>query len=326
MAHQASARRPNSGRPNLYQQITDRIIADLEGGRVPWVQPWGTASTAIGMPYNAVSERRYSGINILTLWNAIIARGFTTHAFLTFRQAIALGGSVRRGERGVGIIYTRRFTPREEQHRAKVEARAPKGGIPFLKFFTVFSVDQCDGLSPDLAAPLPPMPEGLILPQADALIAATGADFRIGGPSAFYSPSHDYVQVPRPDTFHEPVNWHRTAFHELSHWVGHSSRLDRDQSGGFGSVQYGKEELIAEMGGAFVCAALGITPTVRHADYIGSWLEIIREDNRAILRAASAASKAADYLLAFRPEAAVAANDDHRGKSDRAAVDGRTAA
>src|SRR3546814_12376377 len=92
------------------------------------------------------------------------------------------------------------------------------------------------------------MPGGLILPQADALVGATGADFRIGGPSAFYSPSHDYVQVPRPDAFHEPVNWHRTAFHELSHWVGHSSRLDRDQSGGFGSVQYGKEELIALSG------------------------------------------------------------------------------
>src|SRR3546814_5074213 len=117
--------------------------------------------------------------------------------------------------------------------------------------------------------PAPPIPEGLSLPQAEALIEATGADFRIGGPSAYYSPKHDYVQVPRPDDFHDPVNWHRTALHELGHWAGASSRLDRDQTGSFGSVAYGKEELVAEMTGAFVCAALGITPTVRHADYIG---------------------------------------------------------
>jgi antirestriction protein ArdC len=149
-----------------------------------------------------------------------------------------------------------------------------------------------------------PVPEGLILPQAEALIAASGADFRIGGERAFYSPSHDFIQVPRPDSYFEPVNWHRTALHELGHWCGHPSRLARDLSGGFGSALYAKEELVAEITSAFVCASLGIVPTVRHADYIGSWLEVLREDNRAIVRAASAASKAADYLLAFLPGAA----------------------
>lgn len=307
---QQSTNRPTSERANLYQQITDRIIAELEAGRVPWVQPWGTAKAGIGMPYNAVSERRYSGVNILTLWDAVISRGYAAHAFLTFRQAIALGGSVRKGERGVAVIYTRRFLPREERRRADIEGREPSGGIPFLKHFTVFSVEQCDGLPAHICEPPSPIPEGLILPHAEALIEATGADFRIGGPSAFYSPTHDYVQVPRPDDFHDPVNWHRTAFHELGHWAGGASRLNRDQTGAFGSVAYGKEELCAELTGAFVCAALGIVPTVRHADYLGSWLEIIREDNRAILRAASAASKAADYLLAFRPQSAIAANDD----------------
>jgi antirestriction protein ArdC len=159
------------------------------------------------------------------------------------------------------------------------------------------------------------LPEGLILPQAEALIAATGANFRIGGDRAFYSPAQDYVQVPRPDAYFEPINWHRTALHELGHWVGHPSRLARDLSGMFGSALYAKEELVAEMTSAFVCASLGIVPTVRHADYLGSWLEVLREDNRAIVRAASAASKAADYLLAFRPEpgepgAAAAAADE----------------
>jgi len=146
------------------------------------------------------------------------------------------------------------------------------------------------------------VPEGLILPQAEALIDATGADFRVGGDRAFYSPANDYIQVPRPDAYFEPINWHRTALHELGHWVGHPSRLARDLSGAFGSALYAKEELVAEMTSAFVCASLGIVPTVRHADYLGSWLEVLREDDRAIVRAASAASKAADYLLAFRPD------------------------
>ena len=123
----------------------------------------------------------------------------------------------------------------------------------------------------------------------------------MGGDRAFYNPAQDYVQVPQPDAYFEPINWHRTALHELGHWVGHPSRLARDLTGAFGSALYAKEELVAEMASAFVCASLGIVPTVRHADYIGSWLDVLREDDRAIVRAASAASKAADYLLAFRP-------------------------
>ena len=305
---QASASHPKD-RVNLYQQITERIIAELEAGRVPWVQPWGTAQTAIGMPYNAVSQRRYSGVNVLSLWDATVSRGVAGHAFLTFRQAQALGGTVRRGERGVGIIYTHRFVPGEERRRAEVEGRNPVGSIPFLKSFTVFSVDQCDGLPTHIVAPPPPIAEGLVLPQVEALIAASGADFRIGGAMAYYSPSHDYVRVPRPDAYFEPINWHRTALHEMSHWGGGAARLGRDQSGAFGSREYGYEELIAEISSAYCCSSLGISPTVRHADFIGSWLEIIKENTRAILRAASAASRCADYLLSFLPEQ-VAANDD----------------
>lgn len=318
--------RSNPERINLYQQITDRIIADLEAGRVPWVQPWGSANAGIGMPHNAVSARRYSGINVLTLWHAVVSRGFSSHAFLTFRQAAALGGSVRRGERGVGIIYTRRFVPSSERRRADTEGTATSGGIPFLKHFTVFSVDQCDDLPEHICLPPPPIPEGLILPQAEELISATGADFRIGGPSAYYSPAHDYVAVPRPDDFHEPINWHRTAFHELGHWTGHATRLGRDQTGGFGSKDYGREELVAEMAGAFICAALGIVPSVRHADYIGSWLQIIREDNRAILRAASAASKAADYVLACREAASDELDVAGEDEADGFEAEGRLAA
>ena len=299
-----SAARACAGRdrPSLYQEITDKIIAELEAGRVPWVQPWGTvaAKASLAMPKNAVTHRQYSGINVLILWSVVIEHGFSAQNWLTFRQALGLGGNVRKGEHGTIVVYADRFTPDDERRRAERDGDEPST-IPFLKRFTVFNTDQCENLPEGLVTAPVPVPEGLILPHAEALIAASGADFRIGGERAFYSPIHDFIQVPRPEAYFEPINWHRTAVHELGHWVGHSSRLKRDMSGGFGSALYAKEELIAEMTSAFVCASLGIVPTVRHADYIGSWLEVLRDDDRAIVRAASAASKAADYLLAFRP-------------------------
>ena len=299
------AARPRTGqdRTGLYQEITDRIIAELEAGCAPWVQPWGTAAAKapLGLPRNASTQRRYSGINVLILWGAVIEHGFAGQSWLTFRQALSLGGNVRKSEHGTTVVYADRFIPDDERKRAERDGDEP-GAIPFLKCFTVFNTDQCENLPDGLITAPPPVSEGLILPQAEALIAATGADFRMGGDRAFYSPAQDYVQVPRPDAYFEPINWHRTALHELGHWVGHPSRLARDLTGTFGSALYAKEELVAEMTSAFVCASLGIVPTVRHADYIGSWLEVLREDDRAIVRAASAASKAADYLLAFRPD------------------------
>jgi antirestriction protein ArdC len=303
MSRSATRARAGRDRTSLYQEITKKIIAELEAGRVPWVQPWGTAAAkaSVSMPQNAATQRRYSGINVLILWAAVIERGFAAQSWLTFRQALSLGGNVRKGEHGTTVVYADRFTPDEERRRAERDGDEPNA-IPFLKRFTVFNTDQCESLPEALATAPAPVPEGLILPHAEALIDATGADFRIGGERAFYSPIHDFIQVPRPEAYFEPINWHRTAVHELGHWSGHSSRLGRDMSGGFGSALYAKEELIAEMTSAFVCASLGIVPTVRHADYIGSWLEVLRDDDRAIVRAASAASKAADYLLAFRPD------------------------
>jgi antirestriction protein ArdC len=303
MSTHAARARAGRERPSLYQEITGKIIAELEAGRVPWVQPWGSAAakTSLAMPKNAASQRQYSGINVLILWGAVIERGFSTQNWLTFRQALGLGGNVRKGEHGTTVVYADRFVPDEERERAERDGDEPNA-IPFLKRFTVFNTDQCERLSTELSSAPAPVPDGLTLPHAEALIAATRADFRIGGDRAFYSPAHDFIQVPRPEVYFEPINWHRTAVHELGHWTGHPSRLARDLSGHFGSALYAKEELIAEMTSAFVCASLGIAPTVRHADYIGSWLEVLREDDRAIVRAASAASKAADYLLAFRPD------------------------
>ncbi|MEE3503932.1 zincin-like metallopeptidase domain-containing protein [Acidiphilium acidophilum] len=277
MSRYTARARSGQDRTSLYAEITDKIIAELEAGRVPWVQPWGTAAAKapLAMPKNATTQRRYSGVNVLILWGAVIERGFVGQSWLTFRQALSLGGAVRKGEHGTTVVYADRFTPEDERRRAERDGDEP-GAIPFLKRFTVFNTDQCENLPDGLITAPPPVPEGLILPQAEALIDATGADFRVGGDRAFYSPANDYIQVPRPDAYFEPINWHRTALHELGHWVGHPSRLARDLSGAFGSALYAKEELVAEMTSAFVCASLGIVPTVRHADYLGSWLTLCR--------------------------------------------------
>ena len=299
MSGHAARARAGQGRRSLYQDITDKIVVELEAGRLPWVQPWAAAKAPLAMPRNAATGRRYSGINVLILWIAVMERGFSGQGWLTFRQALDPGGNIRTGEHGVTVVFADRFTPDKERQRAERDGDEP-GALAFLKRFTVFNADQCENLPADIAPTPVPNPEGLIAPQAEALIAATNADFRIGGDQAFYSPTHDFVQVPRPEAYFEPINWHRTALHELGHWTGHSSRLARDQSGGMGAALYAREELVAEMTSAFVCASLGIVPTVRPADYIGAWLQVLREDERAIIRAASAASKAADYLLAFR--------------------------
>ena len=300
--------RAGADRASLYQDITTRIIAELEAGRLPWVQPWGTSAVhaPLAMPRNATTGRRYSGINVLILWGAVVQHGYTGQSWLTFRQALSLGGHVRTGERGTTVVFAHRFTPDAERDRAREQGEDPRA-IPFLKRFTVFNTDQCDGLPDEVATLAPPPPQGMILPEVEALIRASGVDLRIGGERAYYDVRGDFVRVPPPQAYFEPVNWHRTALHELGHWSGAAGRLGRNLSGSFGSKNYAKEELVAEMTAAFACASLGIVPTVRHADYIGSWLEVLREDDRAIVRAASAASKAADYLLAFRPGAEVTA-------------------
>ena len=316
------ARRPGASRnrTNLYSEITDKIIAELEAGRVPWVQPWDTAAAKapLGLPQNAATGRRYSGINVLLLWGAVVERGFGGQSWLTFRQALSLGGNVRKGERGTTVVYADRFVPEDEKRRS-ADTGEDAQAIPFLKRFTVFNTEQCENLPEDVATTAPPVQQGLIEPTVEALIKATGIDFRIGGDRAFYVPAQDYVQVPPPQAYFETINWHRTALHELGHATGHVSRLGRDLSGSFGSKKYAFEELIAEINAAFCCASLGIAPTVRHADYIGSWLEVLREDNRAIVRAASHASKAADWLLAFLPK------DERRRAETAASCDRRVA-
>ena len=192
---------PRSGqdRASLYEEITDKIIADLEAGRLPLVQPWGTSGVQapLSMPKNAATQRRYSGINVLILWGAVVQHGFPGQSWLTFRQSLGMGGNVRKGERGTTVVFADRFIPDQERARAREQGDEPNA-IPFLKCFTVFNTAQCDGLPDDLAVIPPPLSEGLILPEVEALIRASGADLRLGGDRAFYSPALDYIQFRDP--------------------------------------------------------------------------------------------------------------------------------
>lgn len=224
MSRRNAPARASQNRASLHDEVTDTIIAELEAGRFPWVQPWGSASVKapLTMPKNAATGRQYSGINVLILWGAVIQHGFPSQSWLTFRQALSLGGNVRRGEHGTTVVYADRFTPEDEKRRAR-ETGEDAAALPFLKRFTVFNAAQCDDLPEDVAIVAPPPPPGLIEPQVEALIRATGIYFRIGGDRAFYAPTSDCVQVPPPQAYFDPINWHRTALHELGHATGHPS-------------------------------------------------------------------------------------------------------
>lgn len=284
---------PNE-KPNFYDAITQQIIAELEEGRAPWVQPWDATAATLTLPRNVSTGRTYSGINILILWNAVIRHSFPTQGWLTYQQARSLGGHIRKDERGTTVVYADRFVPRDQKDTDAGEA--PKA-IPFLKTFTVFNLAQCEDIDPSLAPAIPTMEQATLLPTVRNVLEQTGADVRLGGNIACYHPIRDFIQMPVQEAYYDEINWYRTLMHELGHWTGHNSRLNRDLTGKFGSHVYAREELCAEMTAAFCCAELGIVPTVRHADYLGSWLNLLREDNRAIVRAASAASKAANFIL-----------------------------
>ena len=203
--------RPTKDRSTLYEEITNKIIAELEAGRLPWVQPWGSSGVRapLGMPKNGSTSRAYSGINVLILWAAVVEHGFSTQTWLTFKQALGLGGNVRKGERGTAVVYADRFVPDDVRHRAYERGEEPRA-IPFLKRFTVFNAEQCEGLPDGIGAVPPPVDTSLILPQAEQLIHATGADIRIGGDKAYYDVAGDFIRVPPPQAFFETINFNRT--------------------------------------------------------------------------------------------------------------------
>jgi antirestriction protein ArdC len=288
---------------DVYSRITSKIVADLEQGVRPWMRPWsaGHAAGRITRPlrHNGIP---YKGINVVMLWTAATTNGHSSPFWLTFKQALELGGAVRKGERGELVVYANSITRTETDDKGEEIER----NIPFLKGYTVFNAEQCDGLPAHFTAKAeaPALPVLQRCEDADRFFAATGADIRHGGARAFYAEGPDYVQMPPFETFRDAESYAATLAHELTHWTKHDRRLARDMGRvKWGDAGYAREELVAELGAAFLCADLAITPEVRedHAAYIASWLSALKDDKRLIFTAAAHAQRAADYLHGLQP-------------------------
>lgn len=286
----------NAARVSVYDQITERMIALLETGNVPWRKPWNVQR---GLPRNFVTKKPYRGINLFLLH----AMQYESPFWLTYRQATELGGYARKGEKACRVVFWKRLDVEDE-----LTGETDK--IPLLRFYYVFNLAQCDGLknvpAADMPTDAPATPETIVeaMPQRPQI--------RYGMAMASYSPKADTVLMPNCQRFGKPEEYYGTLFHELIHSTGHPSRLNRTtltESAGFGSNPYCREELIAEMGAAFLCGHAGIGETVleNSAAYVQHWLEQLRSDKRLIVQAAAQAQKAADFILGVKFEATSAA-------------------
>jgi antirestriction protein ArdC len=299
------SRKQEKSRADIYARITDRIVADLERGVRPWTQPWTVANTAgrITRPLRH-NGQPYSGVNVILLWSEAVARGFTSPTWMTFKQAIELGGHVRKGETSSTVVYASRFTKTETD----VNGDGIERDIPFLKAYAVFCVDQIEGLPEHYYG----RPATVSTPiernaHADAFFANTGAVVRHGGTMAFYAPSSDHIQMPPIESFRDAESYVAVRAHETVHWTAPSHRVNRDLSRyGKDRSERAREELIAELGSCFLCADLGIVPELEprpdHASYLESWLEALSNEKRFIFAAAAHAQRAVAYLHGLQPK------------------------
>jgi antirestriction protein ArdC len=247
-----------------YAEVSAHIVAELEAGAAPWIKPW-SATPGANTPCNAVTNRPYSGCNVVRLWMAQAA-GYRTPRFLTFKQALELGGHVRKGERGTKVCFVKQLQIQDD-----AQDDTAKRLVPMMREYTVFNAGQCDGLPQSVTTGKaqrvrnPDRRDEL----ADEFLCSTGADIREGG-EAYYVPSRDFISMPAFEAFKSADHFYGTVFHELLHWCGHKGRLDRDLKNRFGSRNYAAEELIAELGAAFLCAEFGFDGDLRHAGYIAT--------------------------------------------------------
>jgi len=291
-------------RADVYSRVAESILAALEAGTRPWFQPWvnrGYAAGSVSRPLRH-NGTPYKGINVLLLWATAMESGFTAPFWMTYKQAQELGGQVRKGEHGALVVFANAMTKTETDAKTGEETDIE---IPFMKGYTVFNVEQIDGLPERFYARIecPHTGETTRNAQLEAFFQATGADIRHGGNQAFYKVDQDFIQMPVFEAFHQTEHYYSTLAHECAHWTRHPSRLNRDLGQKrWGDSAYAMEELIAEITSAFVGAELGITPHVLddYAAYVASWLKALRNDKKAIFTAASHAQKAADFLLAFQ--------------------------
>jgi antirestriction protein ArdC len=289
-------------RTDVYTRVTAGIIEQLEAGVRPWLKPWNAefAAGRITRPLRH-NGQKYNGINILMLWASAELQGFGCPFWLTFQQTKELGGFVKKGEHGSPVVYANTFKKTETTDAGEEVEQE----IPFLKEYTVFNAEQCEGLPAHFYQLAEPPKEKIErIEHAERFFANTGADIRYGGNRAYYAIEADYVRMPPFETFRDSESHAATLAHELTHWTRHTSRLNREFGRKkWGDEGYAMEELVAELGSAFLCADLSITPEVRenHAAYIDNWLKVLKSDKRAVFSAASHASKAVDFLHNLQP-------------------------
>ncbi len=304
---------------DLYTRITNRIIAELESGTRPWLKPWNAEHAAgrITRPlrHNGIP---YRGINVLTLWMTATARGYACPIWLTYKQAQELGAQVRKGEHGEFVVYASKITRTETTEKGDETERE----IPFLKGYTVFNAEQIDNLPPHFTAPAAPTLDTVQrITHAESFFAATGIDIRHGGDRAYYAEHSDRVQMPPFETFRDAEAYYAILGHECCHATKHEKRLAREFGRKrWGDEGYAAEELVAELGSAFLCADLSLTPEPRadHAAYIENWLRVLKNDKRAIFTAAGHAERAAAYLHSFQPKTDT--TDESQADDERAAA------
>jgi len=269
----------------IYTEITQSIIEQLEQGAAPWIKPWKADSSA---DKNLVSQKPYQGINRLLLGMSSMIRGYSVPVWASYKQWESIGANVKKGEKGTKIVFYSPVTKQDKQ-TGDIEKYA------VLKTYFVFNAAQVEGI--DIVPAETVEAEFTAVELAEQRIIKTGAAISHGGDAAFYMPSADRIQLPNKSAFDSEANYYATAFHELAHWTGSKNRLDRDlDKGRFGNPAYAFEELVAEMSAAFLCSDYGIQGELRHAGYIGHWLKALREDSKAVFKAAALAQKAADYI------------------------------
>jgi antirestriction protein ArdC len=292
-------------RIDIYTRVTNRIIEQLNKGVKPWLQPWNAEHAAgrITRPLRSNGEP-YRGINVLMLWDAAERHGYSCPIWMTFQHALQFGGHVKKGEHSTPVVYASTFTKPETTEAGEVIDAM----IPFLKEYAVFNAEQCEGLPERFQQIQQPLSSTIErIAQSDAFFRHSGAVLEECGNKAFYEISRDIIRVPRLEAFRDAESHAATLIHELCHWTRHPTRLDRDLGRKrFGDAGYAMEELVAELGSAFLCADLAITPEDRedHAAYISCWLKVLQDDRKAIFSAAAHASKAVDFLKSLQPDTA----------------------